>query len=344
MTAAMSIIFEGPCRPVMVRTVLPAPAEREVLIEASASLVSAGTERTQLLHAPTYPVLPGYSLVGRVTATGAMVRDLKIGDRVVATVAHASHALVQESFASRIPDGVTDDEAVLFNIGAMAIHSVRLAELTFGDPVLVLGQGLIGLLATQISRQAGAFPVIGVDLSPDRLAKATASGADHVFRADTELDALKAMLRTLPGGGPAATIELTAAAGPIDLAIELTRRQGRVVAASLVPQGYMVDLYGRVFLEGLKLVGTYFNARPFQLRVTESTSPLDWPVRPVAAGAYDGNAIATSAGDVMLFLRLAELGRLQLALLLDDEVPAAGAVAMFERLPNSSSLGRLIRW
>ena len=295
----VAIVFEAPGRAILQRSPVPAIGDDDLLVEAEMSLVSAGTERNLLLHAPRYPVLPGYSLIGTVAKLGARVTDFQVGDRVAATAAHASHVCVDQRFALKVPDRLSSAHATFFNVAAMAIHAVRLAEVVLGDPVMILGQGLIGLIATQSRVRPERVPVIGIDVSERRIEQAIGVGADLAFLAKDRL-AIEAALEALPGGGPAATIELTAASGPIEMAVELTRRRGRVVAGSLVPGGHAIDLYGRAFLEGLKLVGSYMNARPYQLRAVETTSPLDWPVRPYDGGVYDGNEISTSVGDQTL--------------------------------------------
>jgi NADPH2:quinone reductase len=340
---AQSIVFEAPGKAVLVEQALPSPGPGQVRIEVEVSLISAGTERSLLTKSPVYPITPGYSLVGRITEVGPQVPRFAVGDRVVAHVAHASEAVCDHRFVLPIGEAVKAEDAAFFAVGAMAIYTVRLARLRMGDPMLIIGQGLIGLIATQVARMVGAAPLTVVDTDLARLDLARRFGADRGFLAQDE-PALRAWLQTLPGGGPAATVELAGFGGAVDLAMDVTRRRGRVVAGSMSPTGHSVNVYGRGWLAGVELVGAYFNSRPWQLATTETTSPLDWPVRPIEGGDYQESETDTGAGDIALFLRLLGLGRFDLQPIIGESVQARDAVALFNRLPQSTSLGHLIHW
>lgn len=92
----------------------------------------------------------------------------------------------------------------------------------------------------------------------------------------------------------------------VDLAMDVTRRRGRVVAGSTSPLGHNVSVYGRGWLAGVELVGAYFNSRPWRLDTTETTSPLNWPVRPIDGDHYRERETDTGAGDIELFNPLPE--------------------------------------
>lgn len=337
------IAFTAPGRAELLDRAIAPPEPGRILIEAELSLISAGTERTLLKQAPDYPFFPGYSLVGHVAAVGEGVTGFAVGDRVAASASHGSLVACDADLAFPIPDGVSSQDAAFFTVGATALYAVRLAQIAMGDPVLVVGQGLIGLIATQIARCAGAVPVIGVDLDRKRLDLALALGADFVFEAGDE-QGLAGAAAALAGGGVAATIELSGAPVMIDRAIGLTRRRGRVVAASLNPAGYKVDLYGEAWMKGLSLVGAYFNSRPWRLDTVEMAPPTNWPLRSYRGGRFEGNDIGTSAGDSALLLDLLAHGRIKVAPLVSEAVDAKEAPALFDRLPRSEFLGALIRW
>lgn len=140
------------------------------------------------------------------------------------------------------------------------------------------------------------------------------------------------------------SIELSGAGAAIDTAVACTRRGGRIVTGSLVPLGRDVNVYGRVWLEGISIVGAYFNARPWQFDAVETTSPYDWPVKLYDAGRHVGDAPATGRDDFSHFLRLLQHGRIRVSDLVDEVVDADGAPAMFMRLPTIDTLGHIIRW
>jgi NADPH2:quinone reductase len=338
------VVFTAPSRAELITRPVDELGPTEIMIEADVSLVSAGTERSAYRQAPSYPFPPGYSLVGRVAKTGPQVTRFAVGDRVAASASHGSLVACEEIMAFGVPDTVSNEHATFLTVGATALYAVQLARISLGEPALILGQGLIGLLATQLARSAGAVPVIGTDLDPARLELARSLGADHALHAE-DVDSLRAVLADLPGGGVAAAIDLSGADRALDLAVSATRRRGRVVAAALnFTGGGTVDLYGEAFLKGISLTGAYFNARPWRLDSTDLTPPTDWPPRPVATTEFEALDVPTSASDTAMVLRLLEHGRLQVAPLITDEVDFRDAPALYDRLLTSATLGALIRW
>ncbi len=128
------------------------------------------------------PLPLGYSAAGEVVAVGAGLEGVyRVGDRVaVAGAGLANHAelnVVPRNLVAPIPDGVPDEEACYATLGAIALHAVRNAEPVLGAWVAVIGCGLLGQLAIQFLRLAGARP-IALDTNPDRLALASRSGAE----------------------------------------------------------------------------------------------------------------------------------------------------------------------
>src|ERR1700726_3889986 len=111
------------------------------------------------------PLSLGYCSVGVIAEVGADVRGFAIGERVVSNGPHAELVAVTRNLCARIPDGVSDDEAVFTVLGAIALQGVRLAAPTLGERFVVTGLGLLGLLAVQILRANGCR-VLGIDPDP----------------------------------------------------------------------------------------------------------------------------------------------------------------------------------
>jgi 2-desacetyl-2-hydroxyethyl bacteriochlorophyllide A dehydrogenase len=340
---AQHLAFTAPGTAAIVSAEIRALAPAEILIEVEASLVSVGTERSFLAQAPHYPFHPGYSAVGTVLELGSAVKGLAVGDRVFANAEHASHVVCDHRFAFKIPHEVTSEAAAFASIGAMALCATRLAQLKWGDSLLVMGQGLIGLVAVQMGRLQGGLPVLATDVQPRRLELARQLGADAVFDARDET-ALDQAVAGLPGGGVASIIELCAGADVIDRCIALSRRRGRIVAGSLGHHVSPTNLYGEAWLKALHLLPFYVNARPWRLDQVEVTSPLDWPIRPYDGGEYDGHDTDTTSGDYALFLRMLQHGRIDVTPLLEQQLTPAESAAFFNGLQGSNALGVLIRW
>lgn len=81
----------------------------------------------------------------------------------------------------KVPDGPPDERFVyLSDVVPTAWQAVEYADIPDGGSVVVFGLGPIGQMAARVARHQGAGKVIGVDLVPERLARARAHGATTV--------------------------------------------------------------------------------------------------------------------------------------------------------------------
>lgn len=242
------------------------PGPGEVLIANEYSLISPGSERDWLSSSQnhfvlgaTFPFIPGYSAAGRIAALGDGVDGFKVGDRVVATPAigaHASHLIAEQSLVFAIPEEVSTLDAVLFNLGRTAAHTVRLADIELGASVAIVGQGPVGLLATQIAKARGANPIVAVEIDPSRRDRALSAGATLAVDPRSDLD----QLWSIPGG-IAATIDLTGTGPGLNTALQVAGLAS-VVVLSTASTGMLEIDYGALFLKGLVLKGAFIAARP----------------------------------------------------------------------------------
>ena len=122
----------------------------------------------------------GYSCSGIVVGVGEGVKEFQIGDRVACGGAgYANHSEVNwvpSNLAVPVPDTVALDAASLTTIGAISMQGLRQARIAFGETVVVIGAGLVGVLTMQQARAAGCR-VIAVDLDASRVKQATGLGA-----------------------------------------------------------------------------------------------------------------------------------------------------------------------
>jgi threonine dehydrogenase-like Zn-dependent dehydrogenase/predicted dehydrogenase len=125
----------------------------------------------------------GYSTAGEVVAVDALNTRFQVGDRVACGGAecafHAEMIAVPDLLASPIPDGVEDWQAAYTTLASISMQAVRQAQVGLGERVLVMGQGLVGQLATSLLAASGAR-VMGVDYVAQRLAVAQQMGAERV--------------------------------------------------------------------------------------------------------------------------------------------------------------------
>lgn len=106
--------------------------------------------------------------------------------------------------------------------GAGAVlNSLRLRT---GSSLVVFGTGSVGLSAIMAAKLAGLTTIVGVDLSPARLALATELGATHVI--DGAAEDLAAQLRTIAPRGFHASLDATGVPDVISTAIGALRPAG----------------------------------------------------------------------------------------------------------------------
>ena len=211
--------------------------------------------------------------------------------------------------------------------------------------MVVLGQGLVGLIAARLAQLAGALPVIGVDLDDARLAMSRRLGIPVQVNGG-DMDGLSALVGGFPGGGAAVVLEVTGAHGPIETAMKLVRQRGRVVLLSSPNHDEPIDVYRALSFKGASLIGAYVNSKPWSLDQTRVVLK-DWP--PSLAQGSDPFVSAsawTSDDDVRVFLNLLRYGALDLKPLIThrftpEQAPAAYDMVLRE---DRSLVGGVIRW
>lgn len=129
------------------------------------------------------PTPLGYSAAGVVVAVDELNTRFRVGDRVACGGAecafHAEMIAVPDLLAASVPEGVEDWQAAYTTLGSISMEAVRQSGARLGERVLVMGQGLVGLLATSLLKASGAR-VMGVDFVQSRLNTALAMGAERV--------------------------------------------------------------------------------------------------------------------------------------------------------------------
>jgi 2-desacetyl-2-hydroxyethyl bacteriochlorophyllide A dehydrogenase len=236
-----------------------------LLVKTVCSLISPGTETAFLMALPNtpgvFPQYPGYSNIGIVEEVGENVEDFKRGDLVASATGHSSYVLVSKDDVLKIPEGLQAEEATFFNLASIALQGTRKGFIELGSSVVVVGQGLVGLLATQFAALSGAFPLIAVDMIGSRLKLSTKLGADYVVN-PTEVDAVEEVMRLTDGRGADVVIEATGNPNAIPVALNMAGRLGRVVILGS-PRGLStVNFYMPIHRKGLIVIGAHNNVRP----------------------------------------------------------------------------------
>jgi threonine dehydrogenase-like Zn-dependent dehydrogenase len=172
-------------------------------------------------------------------------------------IAHASqlHA---------VPDGLTDQDAVLIEPTACAVHAALSAHLADGDLVAVVGAGTLGLttvaaLDAVVRPRTPCTVVVGAKY-PRQRALATSLGADQVVPPDQLARAVRRAAGSLVLGGRLTegadvVFDCVGSAASITEALSLVRARGRVVLVGM-PGRVTLDL-APLWHRELTLVGAY---------------------------------------------------------------------------------------
>ena len=256
----------------VVEVPVPTPQPGMILIRTAASLLSAGTERMVVEFAKKsllgkirsrpdlakqvidkarregvlstveaafnrldQPTPLGYSSAGTVVAVGVGVHDFRVGQRVACAgggyAVHAEYAVVPVNLVVPLPDWVSFEAGAFGTLGSIALHGFRLGQPQVGESVAVIGLGLLGLLSVELAQAAGCR-VIGIDLDPERVAFAKKLGAEAVLR-DSAEEAVQAFTEGF-GADLVLICADTTSNDPVELAGEISRDRGRVVAVGAV--------------------------------------------------------------------------------------------------------------
>jgi 2-desacetyl-2-hydroxyethyl bacteriochlorophyllide A dehydrogenase len=325
---------------------LPEPGAGQLLIESEYSTLSPGTERNLILgNSHPLPCALGYSLSGRVAAIGAGVTRWQVGDALVTTGRHATLVLADERFCTPVPEGTDLEQAAFFNLAHTALYGVRRGGVQLGEAVVVLGQGLVGLLAARIAQLAGGLPVIALDLDEDRLAISRAMGIQEVLLA-ADGARLQSLIASLPGGRVPVVIECTGVRQPLQQALDIVAERGRIVLLSTTFGDEALPFHQKLGMKGATLIGAYVNSKPWSLFRTDVEMP-DWPPSMAPGLKQDfGGEPWSSDADIRAVLQLIRYGQLDLRPLITDRVTPDAAPATYDRVVHQDRqlIGGVIRW
>ncbi len=252
MSVARALYFTAPYDLELRDIDVPSPGNGEIRVEATLSAISSGTEllvyrgeTSQDLPVDTsidalpgtlsYPVRYGYATVGQVTAVGPDVSADWLGRRVFAFHPHASHFVASLDEVVPIPDGLSNEAAALIGNVESAVNFLHDGVPRIGDRVLVLGQGVVGLLTTALLSQFPLADLVTADLYEQRRSVSESFGADVSLDPSTVDVAATVRDRNESSGvddGVDTTYELSGNPDALETAIDATGFGGRVLIGS----------------------------------------------------------------------------------------------------------------
>lgn len=229
----------------------PKPEPDQILTKTVVTGISIGTEMIDYhgsfdklpdewkkKHPYTLPQFPGYENVGRVTEVGRQVSDFKLGDRVVHCGYHAEYCVVPRREAlpvcEKIPDSVSDEEATLSVLGTTAIWAIHRGQVEYGDNVVILGDGVVGILTAMHARYSGAEKVILVGNHSGKLNAAKQAGVKNIVN-HHDLDWKSQVMTLTDGLGADVVFECVGSSNKPTKALaeagEIARQMGKIVVA-----------------------------------------------------------------------------------------------------------------
>lgn len=307
---------------------VPSLASDRVLIDTKVSTISSGTERANITGDPyvsvfatepnvSFPRYGGYSSAGVVVAVGSDVKSVRPGDRVALSWSkHASRQVIQEEDVHLIEsDHVSYAAAALSHIATFPMAAIRKCRLEIGESGIVMGLGVLGMLAVQLLHAAGAVPVIAVDPIADRREKALEMGADYAF--DPFAPDFVDRVKEVTHGGANVAIEVTGNGQALNQVLDCMARFGRVALLGCTRHSdFTVDYYHKVHGPGITLVGAHTLARP-----QAESSAAYW----------------THHDDAMALLRLCAAGRIDLDAMVEEIHSPEEAPQVYQRLIDEKS-------
>ena len=188
-----------------------------------------------------HPLPLGYCNSGTVVAIGNGVTEFKVGDRVASNGQHAEYVCVPKNLVAKIPENVSDEEAAFTVIGSIGLQGIRLINPQLGETVVVIGLGLIGLIAAQLL-QANGCRVIGIDFDEEKVQLAREKNIIGI-NPTKGTDPVKYVLEETASYG-ADAILITASTKTdevIHQAAEMSRKKGRIVLVGVIGLGLRRD-------------------------------------------------------------------------------------------------------
>ncbi len=283
-----AVVITSPGRVQIAELPVPTPGEGEILVQVRACGV-CGTDvhiyRGEYLG--DYPVIPGHEFAGEVVEVGPGVSRFRRHDRVAIEPNLSCGrcrfcAIGEQNFCENwraigvsLPGGMAEFVSVparaAFGIGELSyeaaafmeplscvLHGMEKLDVRYGESVLILGAGPIGLLLAQVARAFGSARIVMADRVASRLELARQVAGAETVRTDKSFGAVA----ELSPDGYDAVIDATGVPEAIEQTISLARHGGRVLLFGVAPREATVRLKPfDIFRKGLHIYSSYTSLR-----------------------------------------------------------------------------------
>jgi 2-desacetyl-2-hydroxyethyl bacteriochlorophyllide A dehydrogenase len=242
---------------------IPRPGKGEVSVRTRVSGISAGTEMlfyrnevdrgtkldtsiSSLGGSSVYPFKYGYAVVGEVVEVGEGALPGLVGSTVFCFHSHESHftAPIQDVIA--VPREVYEEDALFLPSMETALSLVMDAAPRIGEDVVVLGQGVIGLLTTALLAMMPLSSLTTADRYPLRRERSLELGAGASLDPSQPPEDLRRAAR-LEERRADLVLELSGDPKALEYATHLVGMEGRILVGSWYGNKEAVMSFGEDF-------------------------------------------------------------------------------------------------
>ncbi len=175
------IVMVGPGKSEVIDVPVPKITDEQLLVKVTL---------TGMCHSELYPwsvAKPGetfgHESVGVVAKVGRKVTGFKVGDRVsgLGGGGYKEYIVMEPNKAFRVPGNLADEDAIAEPLACLLSAAVKMAPVTLGDPVAVVGAGYMGLGMISLFKAMGYGDIVAVDPRPEARANALKFGATEAY-------------------------------------------------------------------------------------------------------------------------------------------------------------------
>lgn len=277
------------------------------------------------------PLPLGYCNVGEVVGVGKGVLEFKVGDRVASNGNHAEFVNVPKNLVAKIPDNVTNEEAAFTVIGSIGLQGIRLLNPTFGETIVVVGLGLIGLVTAELLAANGCN-VIGFDFDAEKIKIAKEKGIVAINPSEGT-DQIK-FVESYTNGVGADGVIITASNKSneiISQSANMCRKRGRIVLVGVIG----LDISRADFYE--KEISFQVSCSYGAGRYDEEyeTKGHDYPI---------GYVRWTEKRNFEAILNAISKGNLDVKPLITERVPLRDFIKIYGDMKNSKSVASILKY
>lgn len=229
-------ILESPFKMKIVAARIPDPSDDEIRIKikyvgicGSDLEAYRGTRKPEFI---SFPARLGHEVAGIIDKVGRNVRGLKIGQKVTCRYvwgAYAEYIVCRPFNVQVVPDDFDMKDISLIEILPGVLHAAELSKCDSGRTVLITGQGVSGLVLTQVLSLYSPKELVVTDIKDRNLALAKKYGATGTYKIPNETSPTMDILKEDYPEGFDIVIPCLLEGGSVADAISCGRTGGKIV-------------------------------------------------------------------------------------------------------------------